>query len=409
MNRRRNERYVVVDNLLYELYMLKPDTIQYQVIHGQPYLVNVKKIRQAEIGFRVRMNEILDERVPSGTKLNKINEILNSEIRTHYVWDEKHKCEVEEIDYSLYIDYEQELREKYEKYLCLSNVEKYILNILIDKYLDDRGSTISLKDMETNYRCMAMNRRNISLNNESYRRYILTIDALRNKELYLKTGSTFRKDCYGSNNLIIKQKLLTLHEYEFSSGNKFKFNFSLGSFGKVLKHGKRFCTIPSEYFKVQFKQVKKNLIAQYIARKIYIEKLYIRRCVTVKSSSDINYVELYEFIAEPFKQIKSNYSRYSYDVDKLVCKFLKNMKEEKQIWDFEFYDKTIEPYWQKGKTDEDLKREEWFKELDKFQCEKKDRISNHDMTISRTIIYYIEPSIKEQQEMLLREIEQTHV
>lgn len=408
--RRRNERYVVVDNLLYELYLLKPDTIQYQVIHGQPYLVNLKKIKQAEIGFRVRMKEKLDDKVPSGTMLNQINNILNEEQKMNYYWDPINNCESVDYDYQLYVDYERKILDEYEHQLCLSNAEKYLFNILLDRFFDDRGTCLSLRDMEANYRKMAMSRRNISLNNETYRRYMLTLKALMEKEVYLKTGFSFRKECYACNNLEIKQKLLTIKDYiSQPRGNKFQFNYSLGAFGNVLKRSKRFCTIPDDYYKVQFKQVKKTLIAQYLARMIYVEKLYARRSINHKSSFDIKYTELFSFIDEPFKSIKSNYSRYVYDTNRCIYRFLKDMKEEKIIWGFDVYTEVSTSYWDKQKTKEDLQREKWFDELDEFHCIKKDKIKKTDNSTTKTTIYYFEPSIEEQKEAIMRDYNQSDV
>ena len=72
--------YMVHDELLYELFNLKFDTIQYQIINGIPYLVNVSHNRTFEIGFRVRLDKKLDEKVESGVYLNQIDTILADDI-----------------------------------------------------------------------------------------------------------------------------------------------------------------------------------------------------------------------------------------------------------------------------------------------------------------------------------------
>ena len=127
--------YMVHDELLYELFNLKFDTIQYQIINGIPYLVNVSRSRTFEIGFRVRLDKKLDEKIESGVYLNQIDTIL-----------------ADDIIFSV----EEELLSKYGKSLCLSNFEKYLINILLDKALENKISTISLKEIEMRYRHKAM-------------------------------------------------------------------------------------------------------------------------------------------------------------------------------------------------------------------------------------------------------------
>ena len=51
--------------------------MKYQIINGVPYLTNIVDRDKFQIGFRVRMDSKLDDRVESGTFLNQIDGILD--------------------------------------------------------------------------------------------------------------------------------------------------------------------------------------------------------------------------------------------------------------------------------------------------------------------------------------------
>lgn len=372
MERRRCERYMVHDELIYELYNLKTDTIQYQIINGVPYLVNIAKGKLFEIGFRVKLNESLDSRVSSGTYINQINAILNE-------------------GSFLYLDYEEQLIDKYGDRLCLTNIEKYILNILFDKYLDNPfAANISLKEIEIMYREMALSKRYIVLNSETYSRYMLTIDLLRNKELYISTKKSFRNSCYGCNNITMIQKLLSITNYAFDGTNNLKFNYSLGILGQIIRNCKRYSTLaPAKYFRVNLNQVKRNLIAMYISRKVFVERYVNSYKVNPDFMFELNVGELTNFIEEPLKPIKSNYARYNSSIMKTINDILNSLKENGEI-DYEIIEESYS-YLDKL-TDKELVREEWFNELSEFHGEKKER---YKTSVTTTINIFIgEPTLE---------------
>ena len=129
MKKMSTEIYMAHDELLFELFNLKLDTVKFQVINGQPYLINVAKRGKFEIGFRVKISKPLDLKIESGTYLNELPlKISGLEI------DVEKLC--------------NELLDEYGKFLCLSNFEKYMLNVLLDKYLSNYDTaTITLKEI----------------------------------------------------------------------------------------------------------------------------------------------------------------------------------------------------------------------------------------------------------------------
>lgn len=356
--------YMVHDELLYELFNLKFDTIQYQIINGIPYLVNVSRSRTFEIGFRVRLDKKLDEKIESGVYLNQIDTIL-----------------ADDIIFSV----EEELLSKYGKSLCLSNFEKYLINILLDKALENKISTISLKEIEMRYRHKAMSRRYITLNKETYKRYLITINSLIMKELYLKTNSTFRKSCYGVNNICINQKLLNVSDFSFSGSNNLEINYSFGILGTIIKNCKRYSTLaPTKFFRVNTNQVKSNLVAMYISRQLFIERGIKQKSIDKHDTFIINAQELVGFIDDPFEPILSNFNRYARYINSLIYRVLKQMKYEGNIYDF----KTIEEKKSNSRSlsQEEIEREEYFKELNEYWGEKEEVIRK-DIPEIKTIVF----------------------
>ena len=369
MERRRCERYMVHDELIYELYNLKTNTIQYQIINGIPYLVNIAKGKAFEIGFRVKLDKKMDSRISSGTYINQIDAMLNE-------------------DSLLYLDYKEQLIDKYGDRLCLTNIEKYILNILFDKYLDNPfAANISLKEIEIMYREMALSKRYIVLNSETYSRYI---DLLRNKELYISTKKSFRNSCYGCNNITMIQKLLSITNYAFDGTNNLKFNYSLGILGQIIRNCKRYSTLaPAKYFRVNLNQVKRNLIAMYISRTVFVERYVNSYKVNPDCMFELNVGELTNFIEEPLKPIKSNYARYNSSIMKTINDILNSLKENGEI-DYEIIEESYS-YLDKL-TDKELVREEWFNELSEFHGEKKER---YKTSVTTTINIFIgEPTLE---------------
>ncbi|MBE6158432.1 MAG: hypothetical protein E7159_01245 [Firmicutes bacterium] len=365
MKKMLNERYLVHDEVLYELYNLKPDTIKYQIINGIPYLVNMVKQRTFELGFRIRLDKKLDERVESGTYLNRIDSILEED---------------------MIISTEKDLMSRYEKFLCLSNFERYLMNVLFDKNLDSyRISTINLKEIEIKYRSMAMSRRYITLNKDTYERYIRTLELLCNKELYINTSSTFRKTCYGVNNLQTVQKLLNVQDYSFDGSNNVEITYSFGILGDIIKNSKRYSALaPARCFKVNTNQVKRNLTAMFIARKLYIARGVRQNSIEPYFMFSIDLEELSKFIEDPFEPISSNYNRYKKCAESMAYKILCDMKNNGTIYGFDVKEYTNKPRCAESK--EDMEREEYFKELNEYWGEKETKIKR---TIYKDIVVYI--------------------
>ena len=374
MRRMREERYMVHDEVLYELFNLGLNTTMYKIIDGQPYLINTIKKDNFEIGFRKKLDKKLDSKVKSGTLIDDIDYILNKDMHIDLECCKIAKIKYNKDDFLGLNKYSKEIYDKYGKYLCLSNIEKYIMNILLDKYLDSSYDfSISLKEMEIMYRSMAISRRNIVLNNDTYNRYLITINMLCNKELYIKTNGVFRNLHYGVNNIELVQSLLKIGNSFQDGSNNVVFSYSFGMLGKILKNSKRYSTIaPVEFFKVNFNQVKYNLVAMYLARIIFIEKGLRTKTIKPKVFIEIDLGELMEFVEDPIMEIKSNYNRHSKYILKIACKVLKKMEQEDVINYYKYSE--INPEDCIYKTQEELEREQYFKELNEYWNEKEDVI-----------------------------------
>ena len=118
--KKRNLKDIITvhDELLYDLYSLRPDTIRYKLINGNIYLVNSVKGLNYEIGLRVKL------------EYENVNE------------DDFKKISSFGFDISIY--YEQ---------LCFSNIEKYVCNVLFDKFLSTQQDfDITFSEIEYLYR-----------------------------------------------------------------------------------------------------------------------------------------------------------------------------------------------------------------------------------------------------------------
>ncbi|MBE6161907.1 MAG: hypothetical protein E7158_06805 [Firmicutes bacterium] len=372
MRKMSYERYMVHDELLFELYNLKLDTVQYQVINGQPYLVNIAKKRKFEIGFRIKISKILDSNIENDTYLKELGAKLSG---TEIDGDELH----------------MKLLEKYGKFLCLSNFEKYMLNVLLDKYLCNyHSATITLKEIETEYRHKCMDKRYISLNDDTFNKYVKTLDLLADKELYLKTTSGFRKSCYGCNDIITTQDLLYINNYLYEDKNRLEISYSLGLFGKVIRDCKRYSVIaPAKYFNVNINQAKKNLVAMYLSRMLYVEQGIKRSSIEYKFMFRVDLDDVLKFVDDPLTPITSNYNRHKDSIRKLICGYLLDLKNIGRIYD---YDVKVVNNIPERKTKEEKEREQWFKELAYYWGEKepKFKVSKH----TEIIVYISEPTFE---------------
>lgn len=343
MRKMSDEIYFVHDELLYDLYNLNTDGIQYQLINGEPYLVNISKKRKYEIGFRIKLYKPLNSRIKSGSYMYQSSYLFADTIEESNL---------------LY----KEFLEEYGKFLVLSNFEKYMLNVLIDKYLCNHDyATITLKEIETKYRHKCMDKRYICLNDDTFNKYVRTLDLLANKELYLKTGSTFRKSCYGSNNILTTQDLLCINNHLYENKNKLEITYSLGLFGKVIKNSKRYSTlVPPDYYKVNINQVKQNLVAMYIARLLYIEQGIKRASIEYHYKFKVDFYDLVDYVEDRIIPITSNYVRYKCSIIRILKKLLLDLKKTGKIFDYEI--KEVRSNKTKTLTKEEREREEWFKE-----------------------------------------------
>ena len=383
MKKMLDEKYLVHDELLYELYNLKLDTIKYEIINGVPYLTNIVNKVKFQIGFRVRIDSKLDDKVKSGTFLNQIDCIMSDD----------NNCFMSFI--------EDELNSKYSKFLCLSNIEKYLMNVLLDKYLDNHyDSFISLKEIEINYRSTAMSYRNITLNDETYYRYLETIKLLLQKEIYIKTNDNFRKTCYGVNNLEASHPLLEMSNCLVKGSKNIEFYYSFGVFGNIIYNSKRYSTIATAHaFKVNLNQVKRNLVAMWIARKVYIEQGMRSKAVNPKSYFEIDIAEVTCFVNDAFSPISSNYERYKRSVGRMIARTLRYMKKEKTIFDYKYIENNIKV----------REREEIGNSIEEFlaNCYKEPKIVTKYIREFDIVIYYPksdkEYGLKELSEDILNE------
>ena len=91
-----------------------------------------------------------------------------------------------------------------------------------------------------------------------------------------------------------------------------------------------------------------------------------------------------EFIEDPFEPISSNFSRYKRYINSLIYRVLKQMKCEGNIYDF----KTIEEKKSNSRSlsQEEIEREEYFKELNEYWGEKEEVIRK-DISEIKTIVF----------------------
>lgn len=231
------------DNLLSSLYSLGVHTITYKEINGIQYLVNIVKNRGFEVGLRTAIP--LDFLKVNGIT-KKYNELPNEQ--------------------------QEEIINKLKSKLVFNDVEILFTNILLDKFLSyNHKFDISFKEIETNYRKKSIAKRNIVINDYTYKRYIKTLISLSEKEVYLKTTNTFRKEKYGVNNRHFSQKFLTVvNDYKISTNN-IGFSYSFGEFGNVLKLSRRYSNIlPADSYECNFSQAVTHVVAFYLAQTLFI-------------------------------------------------------------------------------------------------------------------------------------------
>lgn len=240
-----NEKVIITchDNLLSDIYFLSSHTIKYEEINGIPYLINSSKGRGYQVGLRTVIPSSLLEVDGITKKFTELsteeqNKIINS------------------------------LKEK----LLFTDIEILFTNILLDRYLSSTYNfDISFKEIESDYRKKAISTRNIVINDYTYKRYIFTLNSLKEKEVFLKTSSKFRQHRYGVNNRNFNHKFLTvIHDYKIGTNNV-GFSYSFGEFGRVLKLSRRYSTsMPAADYRCNFNQVAFHCVSFVLAQKFFI-------------------------------------------------------------------------------------------------------------------------------------------
>ena len=239
------------EDLVYELHRgWKPNCLDnlselYREINGEPYLINRIKENHCEVGLRAKIpNDMLTF---DGT-LKKFTDLTCLE--------------------------QTNIFSKLKNDLFFTNTEILLTNILLDKFLrSNYNFEISIKEIERFYRRKAMSNRNITLNEQTYNRYISVLNGLCRKEIYLITDDYFRDKKYGSNNRNLNQKFLTILEIYQPSVNNISFSYSFGAFGEVLKLSRRYSdAVPAEAYRCGFNQAAIHSFNYYMGQQIFIEK-----------------------------------------------------------------------------------------------------------------------------------------
>lgn len=331
----KNEIITCHDNLLASLYNLDATTIYYKEINDEYYLINSINGKGYEIGLRVKVDKL---NYPQDVKLLSL-------------YDEN-SYELTEVKMILGM---------YSKYLMFSNCEKYITNILLDKYLSNEYDfDISIKEIESRYRKKAISYRNITLNTSTYNRYVSTIYSLLCKEIFLKTSKSFRDSRYGVNSINLYQKLLIVDSYYNSGINNITFTYSFGGFGKVIKQSKRFSNlVPGGYYRINFNQLKLHLVAFYIARDIFIQQGIINKYPYVERNYylEVDIDRIISLVEEKnLEQKKCNKARNYKNIVKYIESVLGSLEANHYIEKYseEFMYEETEHFMKKHEFDYDI-------------------------------------------------------
>lgn len=262
-----NQFITVHDELLSSLYNLSPENLQYRVINGEKYIVNSVKSNHFEIGLRVKID---DKTLPSS--------IADGDYITNY-YTNPLNYDIDEFSYDFFGD----TLDTYYKYVCFTNMEKYLTNILLDKFLSSNQELdMTLLEIEHKYRAKA-SYRSVSLSKSVAERYAKTLDSLSKKELFLITDDKFRDYRYGVRNKTIYQKFLTIRNPYKYGLNNINFSYSFGGFGLIIKLSKRYSTImPAGYYRIAFNEVRWHLVAFYLSRQIFIQNGLVNKYPNIR-------------------------------------------------------------------------------------------------------------------------------
>ena len=319
------------DNLLNDLYWFGPNTFTlYKEINDKPYLVTFVKGRGYEIGFRTK--------IPN-------NLLIKNDVLVNF-----QELSDEEQD-----DIINKLKDK----LYFTNTEKFIINILLDKFLinNKENIEISFKEMEK-YRKKVSSYKNVTISNPTYKRYCNILTNLCNKEIYLKTDDNFRAKKYGVNNRHFHQKVLNISKLYKYGTNNLVLSYSFDAFGNVLRLSRRYSNIiPEQYYHCNFSQGKINMVAYYLGRLIYIELGAInkKKYSYVNPTIKLNLDDMVNFINSDKKTIH-NKTRELKIVVNLAKQFLNCMERNKVISDYsiEYTYNETEKFQKKHEFDYDI-------------------------------------------------------
>lgn len=264
LNRFDKENVITVhDELLSSLYALHPSNIYYKVINGEQYLINSIKGKNYEIGLRVKLKDnSIPVCVPQETPLD-YNSLSKS-------WEDTY------VKMTLNIHYTK---------LCFTNIEKYVMNILLDKFLNNHQKfDMTFLEMEKYYRGKVKPRAT-SLSEKIAMKYATALDSLAEKELFLITSPSFRKyknNDYGVSGLNIIQPLLSITNSNAFSKNNIIFSYSFGGFGRVIKLSRRYSTIlPITAYRININQLRLHLAGFYLAQDVFIQTGLLARHPTL--------------------------------------------------------------------------------------------------------------------------------
>lgn len=356
---RRTEIITCHDNLLLSLYGLGIETIVYKEINGESYLVNKVKDKGYEIGLKFKIDK---QEFPQDIPLIELSD---------------------DGDFGAGI-----ILNTYSSFLTFSNIEKFLTNILLDKYLaNDYDFDMSLKEIECCYRKKALSYRNITLNTKTYNRYVSTIDSLEKKEMYLKTTNSFRKDdkkSYGVAGITLQQSFLKIISPYPSGVKNITFSYTFGGFGKVIKKCRRYSNIvPRCFYTINLNQTKLHLVAFYLAQEIFWQRWLIKKAPYIEKNYylevDIDYIaELVKDRNINNKQNKArNYKRIVSYIEQVL--FMFKYRQEIEEYRKEFtYDET-ERFMLKHEYDYDIETD-----LENYQFTLDDL--DQDVSVKFTIV-----------------------
>ncbi len=361
------------DDLLYHLYDLGIYTIKYSCINGEKYLINSYKGKGYEIGLRKKITdkevEGLKEDIPLYEQITKNSNDLREIIID---FDNQNK-----INYKV-----RTLISNHYQDLCLSNIEKYVFNILFDKYLGNEYEfDISFSEIEYKYRGKGGSRK-LTVDKAVAIKYASAIDKLSKKEIFLKTKDYFRDKRYGVGNINLSHPLLKINNKALINKNNICFNYSLGGFGVVIRKSKRYSTIlSSSLYRINFNKLRKYLVGFYLARAVYIQQGLIEKNPSTdrfnRFDIDIDdYIYLTRDVSS--KERKENLMRERRQIINYIKSVIDHIDYVADLEERYIYDET-EHFMKKHEFDYDV-----INDLDNYEFTPKDL--DEDVSLTLTVI-----------------------